>query len=64
MSRPGKNAYGFYLVKFFEHYLYDLGCLCWNDLADEICLDRQLAMLAASVNQDGELDAFWAAEIH
>ena len=50
-----KNANGFNVVVLFEHYLYYLGLLRRNHLADKVRLDRKLAMFAASIDQYGEL---------
>ena len=60
ISWPLENADGLDVVEFFQHNFYYLGMLCRDDLADEIRLDGQFAVLATPVDQNSQLDLFWA----
>src|SRR5947209_8366997 len=51
-------------VEIFEHHLDDLALFSRHELADEVRLNRKLAVLLAAVNEDGELDAARPAEVN
>src|SRR5436190_8186926 len=61
---PFEDADGLDVIEFFQHDLYDLTRLCRDSLTDEVGLDRQFAMLSASVDKNGELNLSRPAEIH
>src|SRR5207244_3587435 len=46
------DYYSFVFVKIGEHHLYDFALFCRHKFADVIRLNRQLAMLVASINQN------------
>ena len=54
----------FFLVILFEHYLDNFALFGRDGFADVISLNRQLAVLFAAVDQNGELYAVRATEIH
>src|SRR5829696_6405147 len=63
-GRLFEYADGFHVIVLLQHDLYYLRLLRRYDLSDEIRLDRKLAVFAAAIDQDGELNFLRAAKIH